>query len=162
GFDPNRLEVVGDSVAISDHVLVSTPTRALGAANFTLSRDGTLLYVPSALAGQSETRSLVWVDPKGGQEPLATPPRQYISARLSPDDSQVALEVRDPQSDISILDLRHQNAIPRRLTLDRGQQPIWTPDGKSIIFSSARAGAPKVFRRAADGSGADVPLTAGN
>jgi hypothetical protein len=162
GFDPNHLEVLGDSIAISDQVLVSTPTRALGAANFSLSREGTLLYVPSALAGQSETRSLVWVDPNGRQEPLAAPPRQYMSVRLSPDDSQVALEVRDPQSDISILDLRHQNAVPRRLTLDRGQQPIWTPDGKSIVFSSARAGAPKVFRRAADGSGADVPLTAGS
>jgi serine/threonine-protein kinase len=158
-FDPNRLEVVGDPVPVSDQVMVATPARALGAANFTVSRTGTLLYVPAEFTGQTEKRSLVWVDRSGRQETIPIPPRAYVTARLSPDESQVALEVRDQQNDISILDLRQSNASPRRLTFDRGQGPVWTPDGKSIVFASARTGAPNLFRRAADGSGSDERLT---
>jgi serine/threonine-protein kinase len=160
-FDLDHLDVVGDPVPVTDEVLVSTPARALGAANFVVSRTGTLLYVPTQFAGQIEGRSLVWVDRAGRQDLLSVPSRPYVTARLSPDDSQIALEVRDQQNDISILDLTHKGAIPRRLTFDRAQQPVWSSDGKWIIFASARTGAPNLFRRAADGSGGDERLTSG-
>ena len=52
--------------------------------------------------------------------------------------------------------------ILTRLTFDPGldQQPVWTPDGRRILFASARAGAMmNLFWHAADGTGADQPLT---
>jgi serine/threonine-protein kinase len=158
-FDADRLETVGDPVPVPEQVVVATPSRAQGAANFTVSRTGTLLYVPADFTSQTEGRSLVWVDRSGRQEPVSVPPRPYLAARLSPDESQVALEVRDQQNDISILDLRQSNASPRRLTFDRGQGPVWTPNGKAIVFASGRTGAPNLFLRAADGSGSDQQLT---
>lgn len=42
-----------------------------------------------------------------------------------------------------------------RLTSDPAEdsQPVWSPDGHSIAYGSAREGGLKLFRRAADGSG---------
>src|SRR5258705_13312253 len=49
-----------------------------------------------------------------------------------------------------------------RLTLDPGQDqyPLWTPDGRRIIFSSNRGGGtPNLWWQAADGTGAVERLT---
>jgi len=48
-----------------------------------------------------------------------------------------------------------------RLTFDPAQEvaPIWTPDGRRIVFRSTRTAAPNLFSRAADGTGADDRLT---
>jgi eukaryotic-like serine/threonine-protein kinase len=51
---------------------------------------------------------------------------------------------------------------PRKLTRDltEGSGPIWTPDGRFIVFSSMRAGSRSLWRVAATG-GEPEPLTAG-
>jgi Tol biopolymer transport system component len=48
-----------------------------------------------------------------------------------------------------------------RLTFDAGLDafPIWTPDGKRVIFSSSQSGATNLFWKAADGTGTDERLT---
>ena len=46
-FDPVRLEVLGDPVPVVEQVL----TKSNGAADFSVSRHGTLVYVPSGDAG---------------------------------------------------------------------------------------------------------------
>jgi Tol biopolymer transport system component len=37
--------------------------------------------------------------------------------------------------------------------------PIWTPDGRRIVYSSAQGGPPNIFSRPADGSGDEMRLT---
>jgi protein kinase-like protein/WD40 repeat protein len=157
-FDLARLEVVGDPFPVLDRVM----TFETGAANFALSRDGMLVYAtggPTTLL--SARRSLLWVDRNGHEDPLAAPPRAYVSVKLSPDETQIASDVRDQESDIWIWDFQHENLGLRRLTLDPtvDQQPVWTPDGKAVVFSSSRAGAPNLFRRNADGSGSDLRVS---
>lgn len=51
---------------------------------------------------------------------------------------------------------------PRRLTFDtnRGSHPIWTPDGRHVIFSSLRSGSQTLWRIAAEG-GDPEPVTSG-
>ena len=45
----------------------------------------------------------------------------------------------------------------------RELSPLWTPDGKRIIFTSERAGYRELFSRSADGTGRDERLlTRGN
>jgi Tol biopolymer transport system component len=39
--------------------------------------------------------------------------------------------------------------------------PIWTPDGKQLVFLSRRAGGGNLYRQRADGTGAAEPLTVG-
>jgi Tol biopolymer transport system component len=77
----------------------------------------------------------------------------------------VALEVYDGQNDIWIWDFEHENLV--RFTFDPGQDrfPVWSPDGKRIVFSSSRAGgsgARALFRQAADGTGPIEQLAMGS
>jgi serine/threonine-protein kinase len=77
------------------------------------------------------------VDRKGKEEPLTVPPRTYLIARESPTDPNriaVTLFQADNGTDIWVLDVA-------RGTLDRitnggtgNFDPIWTPDGKRIVY----------------------------
>jgi eukaryotic-like serine/threonine-protein kinase len=157
-FDPRRLAVSGEPVPVVQQVTMS----ALGAANFALSRDGSIVYVPSTLdSASAPARSLVWVTRDGREEPLKLPARPYEGPRLSPDGSRIALAVIDGPNDIWIGDIRRETLT--RLTFDPAtdQTPVWTPDGKQIIWSSQTGnGTPNLYRQAADGGGSSAPLTA--
>ena len=157
-FDPTRLETHGTAAP----VLPRLATTSTGAGDFAVAADGTLVYVdvPGSLAVNA--RTLVWVDRTGKEEPIAAPPRAYSHPRLSPDGTRVALCSIDQENDLWIWDLRR--ATLTRLTLDPGMDwfPVWTPDGRRIIFSSNRSGAFSEFNlwwQAADGTGAAERLT---
>ena len=148
-FDPVRLEVLGDPVTVVQDVL----TKASGGANYAVSRPGTLVYIPGA-AAETPIRSLVWVDRKGYEEPIATPLRAYGPPRLSPDGTRVATSIEDQGNiEVWIWDLARETL--RRLTFSPGvdAMPMWTPDGRRIIYMSARSGVPNIYSQAVDGSG---------
>ncbi len=159
-FDLARLEVLSDPVPVAEQVMMSTIT---GAANFAVSRAGSLVYVPGTLAAAraAPPRSLVWVDRRGREEPIAAPPRAYAIPRISPDGTRVALDIRDQGMDIWIRDVGRETLT--RLTSDPGvdQIPVWTPDGRRVIWTSQRSGTgnPNLFWQAADGTGAAERLT---
>ena len=149
-FDATSLEVTGNPVPLVEGVSVK-PT---GAANFSISDNGRLVYALGGATGFGAPRSLVWVDREGREEPIAMPPRPYFSARLSPDGTRVAVEVRDENTDIWVHDLAR--GTQTRLTFDPGLDrfPVWTPDGERIAFSSDRGGGPfDVFWKLAVGTG---------
>jgi serine/threonine-protein kinase len=150
-FDPARLELAGDPVPVVEQVLIS----ANGAANYAVSRQGTLVYVPAGMTLQTP-RSLVWVDRTGREAPLKAPVRGYSSPRVSPDGTRVAV---GSEGDIWIWDLTREALT--RLTADPGlkQQPVWTLDSRRVIFASSRAGEPNLYVKAADGTGAVERLT---
>jgi hypothetical protein len=157
-FDLGRLQVVGDPVPVVDQVM----NAGTGEVNFAVSRGGTLVYVPASAALQAvPPRSLVWVNRQGREEAVNTPPRAYAVARLSPDGTRVALDVRDQENDIWIWDLVRRGLT--RLTVDPAidLSPVWTPDGRRIIWTSTRAGGnPNLYSQAADGTGIIERLTA--
>jgi eukaryotic-like serine/threonine-protein kinase len=156
-FDRTTLEVLSDPVPVLEQVM----TKASGTVEFSLSRQGALSYMPGGvgvLAGAQ--RSLVWVNRQGREEPIKAPPRTYNSARLSPDGTRVAVDIRDQEYDIWIWDLARETLT--RLTLDPGadDSPVWTPDGRRILFRSSRGGsAANLFWQLADGTGAVERLT---
>jgi len=155
-FDPARLEVIGDPVPVVGQVM----TKTLGAAQFGLSKTGTLVYVPgSAVTEDAASRTLVWVDRRGREEMIKAPPRPYVYPRLSPDGTKIALEVRDREDDIWIWDFAHEALT--RLTFDRASEsyPVWTVDGRRLLFSSSRLGVLNVFAQQADNTGSAVQLT---
>jgi eukaryotic-like serine/threonine-protein kinase len=154
-FDPRRLEVLGDSIPIVDQVM----TGANGAAEFSVSKQGTLLYVPGG-AGAGVARSLAWVDRQGHEERITTAPQHaYMYPRLSPDGRQVALDIRDANSDIWILHL--EPGTLTRLTDDPAADwyPVWTSDGQRIVFASGRSGNLNLFWQRADNTGTVERLT---
>jgi Tol biopolymer transport system component len=156
-FDPETLAVLSDPVPVVEAVMMHRS----GAAEFSVSRTGALVYVHGGPTGGAE-RSLVWVTRQGHEEPLASaPPRAYTYPRLSPDGTRVALDIRDQQNDIWIWDLARQTLM--RLTdapaLD--QYPVWTPDSQRIIFSSTRNGLANLYMQAANNTGTVERLAVG-
>jgi Tol biopolymer transport system component len=150
-FDPNRLETRGTAVPVLSRLFVT----GTGAGDFAMATDGTLVYVDEPGGLGANARTLVWVDRTGKEEPVAAPPRAYEHPRLSPDGTRLALASNDQEKDIWIWDLGR--ATLTRLTLDPGQDqfPVWTPNGRRIIFSSNRdVGVPNLWWQAADGTGA--------
>jgi serine/threonine protein kinase len=151
-FDLATLSVRGDPVPLIEQVLT------LGAAAFTLSRQGTLVYVP---VSSSKSRSLVWVTRQGAEEPIGVPPRGYLAARLSPDGKRVALQILDQGQEIWTWDFAREKLT--RLTFGPAGSlgPLWTPDGQHIIFGSPRdtPNVSNLFRQAVDGTGKEERLT---
>jgi Tol biopolymer transport system component len=157
-FDPVRLELLGDPVTVVDQVMMK-PTRA---ANYSISRAGTLVYTRAGLRDLAMPRELLWVDRKGREEPTGAPPRAYGNPRLSPDGTRVATEIYDQSSaDVFIWDFA--GATLRRLTFESvgAGMSVWTHDSRQIIFESGRTGAPQVYRQAADGTGPVDTLSSG-
>jgi len=157
-FDPARLEVSGESVAMVDQVM-STP---VGDANFSVSRNGTLVYVPggSAFVQSVYPRSLVWVDRRGIETPIKAEARPYGVARLSPDGKRIAIDVRSPALDIWVWDLDRETMTPLSLDPAPDLAPVWTHDSRKIIWSSARGGGnPNLYLQSADGTGPVERLT---
>ena len=150
-FDLGKLEVTGQPVAIISEVQVVG-----GSAPFTLSSDGSLVYVPgpdAALYG------LVLVDRQGATRPLTEGRRNFLQPRLSPDGRHIALSIIGPTLDVWVIEPARDTFT--RLTFDGtvNSRPIWTPDGKWLTFRSNRAGPNNVFWKPADGSGPAVQLT---
>jgi serine/threonine-protein kinase len=147
-FELQTLSLAGPSVRVAEGL----SRAATGSGLFGSSPLGTLVYPWSA---GSETRTLVWIDRKGVEEKIATPPRLLEQPRLSPDGSRLALITRNDTLDVHVLDLRR--ATLTRLTFANGEDetPVWTPDGARIVF---KADPQTVSSMAADGSGAAKPI----
>jgi serine/threonine-protein kinase len=152
GFDLGRLEVTGTPVPIAEDVTIAST----GAANFVLAQNGTLVYVAG---GGSNQRQLVWVDRNGREAPITAPPRAYTSPRISPDGTRVAVDLYDQENDVWVWDLARETLT--RLTLDPGNDrfPVWTPDGRRIIFNSNRSGSWNLYWQASDNTGIAERLT---
>jgi serine/threonine-protein kinase len=92
---------------------------------------------------------------KGKEEPLGTGPNSYYDYfNISPDGTRVALSITESGNmDIWVWDIGRK--VKTRLTFDPkfNLTPIWTPDSKRIIFSSAAEGRYGIYWKAADGRG---------
>ena len=160
-FDRTSLEVKGDAVPVLEDVRISEAV--LGAADFSVSRSGTLVYVPGSTARQDAMRSLVWATRDGREDAIKAPSRAYVMARLSPDGRKVALDVREQQADIWIWDFDRDNFS--RLTFDQknDRNPLWMPDGQRIAFASNRSsGSLGLYWQRADGIGQAESLATAN
>ena len=153
-FDVDRLEAVGTAVPVVDGVRVEVG----GAVQFAVADDGTLAYVPGTMQGPE--RPLAFVGRDGGQpETLKIPAREYVNLALSPDQSRVAAQIDDgDDADVWVAEIARGTLT--RVTRDAGFDgfPIWSRDGKSVVFASRREGRWTLQRRSADGTG-DATLT---
>lgn len=154
-FDLARREATGTPVLVQNGV-VTLPT---GTAEFDISATGTLIYATGG-AGFAPPRTLVWVDRQGREEPVKDAPvRAYVSPRLSPDGSRIAVDALDGGNDVWVWDLKSRTLS--RVTSDPGldQTPVWMPNGRQVVYSSQAEGLFRIARQSADGTGSIEYLT---
>jgi serine/threonine-protein kinase len=156
-FDPVTLETRGAPVPVIAEV-VTTVVPPGGSVNAVVAADGTLAYV-RAVGGGAGLRTLVWVDREGRETPIAAPPRVYTYPRVSPDGGRMVIRVADQEDDLWLWDMTRLTLT--RLTFNPGADayPVWTPDGRKLIFTSQREGSQNLFWQAADGTGPVERLT---
>jgi Tol biopolymer transport system component len=138
-FDARRLTLSGEAFPVAE--LGVSPT-ALTAA-YSVSSNGALSY-RSGPGGATPNSVLAWFDRTGKQLPPIGPPGEYGSLQLSPDGKYVAFE---RSADIWVLDI--QKGVTSRLTTHpaRDAYPVWSPDGRTIVFGSTRDGPLNLFER---------------
>ena len=128
--------------------------------NPNFSRDGTRLVF--------EKRDGLWTAGADGSNPQrvqGSTPLPYPMARgpaFSPDGREIAFFQTEAGPNGDLWAISSTGGTPRRLTSDlrEGGWPVWTRDGRSIIYSSARAGSRTLWQVSATG-GSPVPLTVG-
>jgi serine/threonine-protein kinase len=147
-FDARTLTVEGEPVPVIEQVR----TQLSGAAEFSASRQGALVYVPGG-AAVTPVRSLVWVTRHGQETPITAPSRTYMIPRLSPDGTRVALYIGDQDQGIWIWDLARRTLTRLTVTPAFNSHPVWTPDSRRVIFASSPAGNANVFSQSADTTG---------
>ena len=152
-FDLARLETRGTPVPVIPDVVTTNN----GGADAVVAGDGTLAYVSGSVAGAQ--RTLVWVDRQGRETPIPAPPRAYNLPRLSPDGTRVAVSAADQEQDLWIWDLPRTTLTRATFGATYDDYPVWTPDGRRVVFTSERVGARNLFWQAADGTGAVERLT---
>jgi serine/threonine-protein kinase len=148
GFDAGRRVVTSDNaVPVVDDVL---------AQHVALTSDGSLVYVTRGSEG-AVRRILTWVERNGSEKPLPLPTRAYGSARVSPDGRRIVASIRDagplPEMWVSDLDRPAWSRIATPEHDGGDWFPLWTPDGRRLVFGIYGASAPGLFRTLADGTG---------
>jgi serine/threonine protein kinase/Tol biopolymer transport system component len=151
-FDAKAMKTTGEPVPLAEHV----GTIATGLARFSASRNGVLAY----RTGDSGSR-LLWFDRDGKELSAVGDPGDYSDTMLSPGGDRLAFVLSDPRAgkaDIWIRDLAR--GASSRFTFDPAVDisPLWSPDGKTIVFSSDRGGQFDLYTKAAGGGGQEQPL----
>jgi eukaryotic-like serine/threonine-protein kinase len=136
-FDSERLALSGEPMRLAATVMVG---RGPGRSGFTVSPNGVLAFRASGLG--EPLSQLVWLDRKGRVIGSVGETLPYNQIRLSPDEKQVVAVVpedRSRQYKIWTIDLA--SGIATQATDgDTNNDPVWLPDGKSMLFESVRSG----------------------
>jgi eukaryotic-like serine/threonine-protein kinase len=142
-FDLKRLAVSGSETPVVEGIYSS---------DYTFS-DSSLLVFRAGQRGISST--LEWADRKGVRRTLSEPPHSWVAFALSPDGKRLVGEIADgasgaeSKSDLWIYDLERGTMAP--LTFGgSNSSPVWTPDGKWVIYHSFRDRKHGIYRVAAN------------
>ncbi len=155
-FDAKKLESTGPEVPILEGVYEAAP---MGSVQYAFSQTGTLVYQSTNVGGDEELP--IWIDREGKESPVSQHKRDYQDVRLAPDGTRLAASIiGDTNADIWVLEFERD--MFTRLTADEAwdMNPRWSPDGRWIVFGSARGAAVQnLYRQLADGTGEAQRLT---
>ncbi len=149
-FDRRRYLLSGEPQTLSEEVLY---TPLVDRAVFSVSSGDVLVTQTGKGASISQ---LTWFDRSGKPAGAIGMPGSLGNVRLSPDGHRVATDRTDPDGrriDIWVQEVTQ--GTPTRLTFDPSahQTPVWSPDGKQILFAAnGKLGFP-LYLKNADGSG---------
>jgi serine/threonine protein kinase len=160
-FNNSRLTLEGEPRTIADQVGYKlNPAFAMFSATA-----NTLVY----RRGASEDLELTWLDRSGKALGNVGEAGRYEVLRLAQDGTRAAVAKLDPgtfNQDVWLIDLR--SGASTRFTFDPSinSNPVWSPDGKRVIFASTRGGAVGLYEKSTEGAGTETellrPVPAGN
>jgi serine/threonine protein kinase len=153
-FDLEKLELFGDATPIVGKIEFSGD-KSRGV--FSISNNGILTYqVPGNNAGMLSLcdRTGKKLGDAGGGRAMSN------GARFSPDGTKIVFDSPDPESnfsDIWLYDVARM--INTRVTFDPSSewQPIWSPDGKKVAYSTDRQGG-GIYAKNSDGTESEEVL----
>jgi Tol biopolymer transport system component/predicted Ser/Thr protein kinase len=151
-FDPKRLTLEGEATNVADGVRYE---RGFFQGVFSASETGILAFQ----RGEPVTLTRVrWFERSGKPGQYLTEPGEHFDAKLSPDEKTAAVSTGDP-GDVWLYDLAR--GIRTRLTFDpmTDTGPVWSPDGKTIYYSSDRKIHWRIYRRSVSGAGQEEVMT---
>jgi Tol biopolymer transport system component len=135
GFDVDRLELAGEPFVVAERF--ADPQATTG--GFSVSTNGTVAF----RSRRASDQQLTWFDRSGKRLGTVGPAGSRMDIELSPDAAHVVFE--GPRSenqggDIWVLDAGR--GVTSRVTShpSREADPVWSPDGATIVFRSDRDG----------------------
>ena len=155
-FDADRLRSTGQPVPIGTGVGLSRAWN-YGLGYFSLSQNGVLAYQTGPSGPISQ---MTWYDRKGETLGTIAEPAVRLTPALSHDETKIAVPTGEiGGSDIWVYDLKR--GAESRLTVNASDNfnPVWSPDGKNVMYSSWRSGHLDIYQQAANGLGNAEPIS---
>jgi serine/threonine protein kinase len=156
-FDLKRLALTGEAVPIAEQVQLINAPGNIGC--FSVSATGLLAYQTGEAAGGL---TLTWFDRSGKRAGVLGEAAYFGNIEFSPDRRSLAVRIIEQggSADIWVYDVLR--GIRTRFTFDPAAEfeAIWSPDGRTIIFSSNRKGYFDLYRKSSNGAGAEELLYA--
>jgi Tol biopolymer transport system component len=159
-FDLQSLKMAGEPVKITDNLAgIAAGQPMASTAPFSASDNGVLVW--RMRSGAPVGTELTWYDRSGRRLGTIASNADYSGPALSRDEKQLAVARLDRTTntrDLWIFPVGGGTGV--RLTSEAADDfdPVWSADGRSVIFTSARNGARNIYRKAADGKGPLEPL----
>jgi serine/threonine protein kinase len=156
-FDASTFRLTGEPLLLAEGVEPIGQVGPTGYVRMAVSTTGALAFRrESERLGQ-----LTWYDRTGKVLGTVGPPGDYNDPALSSDVARLLVLRTDPRSrsaDVWSFDLAREAFT--RLSFDSSALgfPIWSPDGKEIVYPALRSGSEDLLRKAASGSGRDEPM----